>query len=309
MFMGGGSPMRFSFLPLILAGVLSAQELPPVPSTSTAVTQHNVSMTHSDLYCAGYLGKPRPRGQRSHYVAAGSETPHQARYSAGEYIYLRGTDYEPGTRVSIVRELHDVNRLSPFSGRDKLSKHAGQAYADVGYAVVQQAKGKDVTVAKVEFACESIVPGDQVVPFTARQILSYRKTSTLDRFPSEAPSLAGKIVGARNLEQFVGAGSAVYLNVGSDHGLKPGDYLRIVRGYDRKDFDLADAASYDQTIKEDSQKNPPQMPKKELKNLPRHVIGELMVLSTQDTTATAFVGSVLEEVHLGDTVELETEAR
>jgi hypothetical protein len=41
--------------------------------------------------------------------------------------------------------------------------------------------------------------------------------------------------------------------------------------------------------------------------LPKHVVGEAIVLSTQPRSATAMLTFSLEDVHVGDMVELETE--
>jgi hypothetical protein len=294
--------MRSWFLLLTLAGVLSAQELPPVPAPNTSVTQPTIPVTNADLYCAGFIGKPLPK---DHFVAAGLETPHQSRFSAGEFIYLQGTGYEPGARVSLVREIRDPNQFSPFEDTEKLLKKTGQMYAELGYAVVQDVRANNIAVAKVEFACESIVPGDQVVAFETKQPVSFRARSTVDRFPKAPSSVTGRIAAARNFEQFLAGGSKIYMNIGNDKGVKPGDYFRIVRGYDRREFDLADVHGYGQTLTEDTQKNPPHFPNNKLKDLPKHVVGEAVVLSTRDTTATAMVSFALEEVHVGDTVELE----
>jgi hypothetical protein len=78
-----------------------------------------------------------------------------------------------------------------------------------------------------------------------------------------------------------------------------------VRGYERNEFDLAAVQSYDQTLAEDTQKKAPHLATKKLKDLPRHVIGEAVVLSTKNSTATAVVSFAMEEIHVGDRVELE----
>lgn len=298
--------MKYWLIVLALAGVVSAQEAVSVKPGKATASEHTYPVSQSDLYCAGFMSKPL---SRDHFVAAGLQTPQQARYAIGDFIYLSGTGYEPGVRVSIVRQAHDPNRFAPFAGQDSLVKHNGEIYADLGYATVTETRPNNIAIAKVEFTCDPIVPGDQVVPFVVRQPVSYRQRSTAERFPDATSSVSGRIVASRNFEQFLGPGSNIYLNVGAKRGVKPGDYFRIVRGYERRAFDLAAVESYGQTLAEDTQKNAPRYPSKKLKELPHHLVGEAVVLSTHDDTATAIVSFVLEEVHVGDTVELEGEGK
>lgn len=289
--------------PALYAQTASQAALPTPTAVNANVTERNVTVTTSDLYCAGFV--TRTAVGKDHFVAGGLNTPHQSRFSTGDYIYLRGGTYQPGTRVSLVREVQDPNRFTAYAGVDQLLKQAGQQYADLGYAVVVENRGVGIAVAKVEFTCDTLVQGDQVVPFVAKQPIAYRRLSTMDQFPAAPASVAGRIIAAKDFNGYVGSGHKVYINLGTDRGLKPGDYLRVVRGYNPKEFDGADASVFNATIAEDTQKNPPSVTGAQLKDLPRHVVGEVIVLSTQAGTATAMVTFALEELHVGDFVEVE----
>jgi hypothetical protein len=272
------------------------------PAFTTNVNETDYPITHSDLYCAGFISRPSAVDR---FVAGGPDMPDQSRFTQGDYIFLRGHDFQPGTRVSIVRQLHDPNRLHPFPGVHKQQEEAGQVYADIGYAVVLQQRPTNIAVARVEFACDEIVDGDQVMPFVAKQLPSYRIHSSLDRFPVEAAKVNGRIVAARDFDQYLGAGQKVYLNVGAKQGLAAGDYFRIMRGYQRDHMDIADAPMNSAPSYDDSQKIAPRLSSAQLGDLPHRVVGELIVISTQDTTATGMITFALEDVHLGDNVEME----
>ncbi len=275
---------------------------PTPPASTSVVTQADQPITHSDLYCAGYLSpQPVPRDS---FVAGGLGTPVQSRFGTHDYIFLRGTSFTPGTRVSLVRAMRDPNLMEPFSGEGQRMKRAGQIYGDLGYAVIIGQRGNN-TVAQVEFSCEDILPGDLVVPFEIRPEVRYRLHSTTDRFPAEAASLNGNIVGARDFDQYIGSNRKVYVNLGANEGLKPGAYLRIVRGYDVRAMDVTDAATTGQTLQEDTQKSAPMLPSAQYHQLPQRVVGEAIVLRTLPTTATAMITFALEDVHIGDRVELE----
>lgn len=282
--------------------------LSPTPPPVTAnVTQRLVPITHSDLYCSGFMTKEQLPQER--FVQGGLNTPHTTRYVVSDLIFLHGTGYQPGTRVSIVRKLRDPNRYYLFHDESQLVKSGGQAYKDLGYADIIENRGADIAVARVEFSCDTIVLGDLVIPFMARPAVPYRETSTVDRFPAEAPRPVAYIVMNKDFDQYFGAGAKVYLNTGADRGLRPGDYLRIVRTYQKAEMDTADAASYSASEMEDTQKSPPHISKGKLqKDLPRRVVGEVVILGVQPSSSVAMVTFSLEEIHIGDSVERESPA-
>ncbi len=291
-----------------MTGYLAAQAArpTPLPENPTAVGARIEQLLHplsySDVYCAGFVAKPSKVKQ---FVTGGLNTPHQNRFAAGNYIFLKGNDFSAGSRVSIVRKLNDPNRFYPFHGESK-TRGESQIYADVAYAVVVEQRANGVAIAQLEFSCDEVVVGDQVVPFAARQVPPYRSRSSLERFPVGAAQLSGRILAARDFEQYLGAGRKVYIDLGAQQGLKSGDYFRIVRGYERRDVDVADANIRHSRSADDTQKLMVKLPEQRLSELPRRVVGEVIVLSTQPNSATAMITFALEDVHVGDRVELES---
>ncbi len=273
-----------------------------VPKASAGVSETLVPVTHADLYCAGFV--TRETYSRDRYVLGGATTPNTTRFSRGEFVYLAGKGYQPGTRVSIIRELKDSNASMTYEGQSKLLRETGSLYAEVGYADVVEIRG-DVAVAKLEFSCDSTVPGDQVVPFVEKQPVSVRTRTSVDQFPAAKPKLAGQLVAAQDLDQFVGAGQKVYFNLGSGKGVKPGDYFLLTRGYSRGDMDIADQASLRATVMEDTQRNPAPVTNAALQKAPRHVLGELVVLEVTPAGATGMITFATEEIHVGDVAEAE----
>lgn len=278
-------------------------KVPPTPAPSAQLTEPVLPVTYSDLYCAGFVAPQLL--PHDHFIASGMGTPVQSRYYEGNFVYLRGDSYTPGSRVSLVRELQDPNRYTPFPAGKRLLEKAGQLYAELGYATVVENRGAGIAVAQIEFSCESIVPGDLVVPFSPKEAVSYRRRSTMDRFPAEHGKVSARIMASRNFDQFPGSGSKVYINVGENSGVKPGDYFRVVRNYADASLDPTDLETFQQPVGEDTQQKPPQMRHKQLRDLPDRAIGEIFVLNTQANTATAMITFAMEEVQIGDTVELE----
>jgi hypothetical protein len=276
----------------------------PVPTRlSATISERDVPLTKSDLYCAGFVSSQAL--PRNHFIGAGLETPLQSRYTEHSYVFLRGGGYIPGTRLSVVREVADFNHYSPFPAAGNLLAKTGKVYRDIGYLVVKEIRGTGTAVGELEFACEEALPGDLVVPFVAKQPVAYRERSRLGLFPAAAAKVSGKIVAARDFMSYLSAGQKIYVTAGERQGIKPGDYLRIVRDYRPSSLEQTDAATFEASMIDDTQQHAPQMPKNELKELPRRVLGEALVLSTHPGTATAMITFSLEPAQLGDIVELE----
>jgi hypothetical protein len=268
--------------------------------------------TYADLYCAGMISKQLLPD--ANYVAGGLQTPNTTKYVTGDVIYLAGSGYQPGAQYSIVRELRDMNQYEVYPGQHALLAATGQPYAELGYVKILDTRSK-MAVAQVEFSCDSILPGDVAVPFTEKSIVNFHAPIKFDRFAPPSGRLTGRIVLAKDFDAILGTGMKVYINVGSNQGVKIGDYFRAVRGYSADRKDPVDSLSFKASVGEDTQKRPPNYghlplvknsgPSINVGELPRRAVGELVVIGVTPTTATGMITFALEDVHIGDGVELE----
>lgn len=274
-----------------------------VGAPTANVTVQRVPVSRSDIYCSGYLTRQAP--DRTKFVAGGLESPHTARFVERDLVFLKGSGYKPGDQVSMIREWRNPDDSELYKGTSKILAETGQPFQDIGYARIVELRGSDIAVAKVEFSCEPAVTGDLVVPFVERPSVTVSPTVTLDRFPADKSPLEGKIVLARDGDQFISRGRKVYLNIGWEKGVKVGDYFRVTRGYTPEESDQADAATLNSTVMEDTQKNAPKFPNKDLGELPRRLLGEVVIICATPVSATGMVTVMLEEMHVGDEVELE----
>ena len=120
---------------------------------------------------------------------------------------------------------------------------------------------------------------------------------------------------AKDFDAEIGPGVKVYMNVGSNQGVKPGDYFRAVRPYEADHHDPVDSLSFKASTNEDTQLKQAVIdpnfftktggPVIHVRDLPRRAVGEIVVISTTPTTATGMVVFAMESVHLGDQVELD----
>ena len=170
-------------------------------------------------------------------------------------------------------------------------------------------------IAQVEFSCDPIVPGDIAVPFAEKPAVSFHSPVRFDRFAPSNGKTSGRIVMAKDFDTVVGTGQKVYMNVGASQGVKVGDYFRAVRSYEADLKDPVDSLSFKASTTEDTQKDPPSVEPKfmshskgqviRVADLPRRAVGEIVVISATDTTATGMIVFALEDVHVGDGVELD----
>jgi hypothetical protein len=268
--------------------------------------------TYSDLYCAGFVS--RNLLPDANFVAGGLDTPNTTQYGDGELIYLTGKGYQAGQRYSVIRELRDPNRYEMFAGQFAMLKAMGQPYADLGIIRVVDTRSR-TAIAHVELSCAPILPGDIIAPFAERATIPPHGPLRFDRFVPPTGKSSGRIVMAKDFDTELGTGMKVYLNLGANQGVKVGDYFRAVRSYEADLHDPVDSLSFKASTTDDTQANPPNFEKAPMggshgptihvADLPRRAVGEIVILSTTPTTATGMIVFAMEDMHIGDVVEMD----
>jgi outer membrane protein OmpA-like peptidoglycan-associated protein len=289
-------------LMLAMATAAVAQQGQAPQVTLTNIVTRQQAPTYSDLYCAGFITN-QPL-QRLGFVAGGWGTPHMVRFSEREYVYLEGSGFSLGAQYSIVRQARDPNLYESFRGQTALLRHLGRAYSDIGRVRVVAIRN-NMAITQVESNCTDIMEGDAAIPFVERQTPVMHAKITFDRFAPPNGKLTGRIVMAKDFDTMAGTGRKVYLNVGANQGVKAGDYFRAVRSYSSYRDDEADNLSFKASSYDDMQIPAGVFPYSRLREFPRVSLGEMVVLSVSPTSSTAMVTLSLEDIHLGDGVELE----
>ena len=307
------------FLILLTPLVLMAQQggsgdTTPAGTVLTSVnfpTERLITPTAADLYCAGFITKPI--GSKNQFVAGGLESPFTTRFANDEAIYLSGK-YEVGEKYTIVRELVDPNRYELFAGQWSALKAAGQPYEELARVQVVDTRGK-MAVAKVEFSCDTVMPGDYVVPFVEKPAAAFHSPMRLDRFALASGQVSGRIILAKDFDSELGNGGKVYLNIGASQGLKVGDFLRATRTYEATAHDAVESLSFKANTKEPTQTkqtvidpgflNRASGPAVHVSEMPRRAVGEIVIVGVTPATATGMIVFSLEPVHVGDRVEFD----
>ncbi|HTW58632.1 MAG TPA: hypothetical protein VMD99_10895 [Terriglobales bacterium] len=283
-----------------------------LPTSVSFPTERVQTPTYADMYCAGFISKQMLPD--ANYVMGGLETPSTTKFTRGDMIYLQGNGYSAGAEYEIVRALKDIDEYEMYPGEKKLLKETGQPYEEVGRIRVIDTRSK-AAIAQIEYSCDGINPGDTAIPFAEKQIVNFHAPIHFDRFLPASSRLTGRIVMGKDFDSQLGTGQKVYLNVGSAQGVKVGDFFRAVRSYEADLEDPVDSLSFKAALAEDTQLKTPSVdpnlltkgngPVIHVRDLPRRAVGEILILSVTNTTATGMVVFSMEDVHAGDTVELD----
>ncbi len=293
----------------------------PAPEGTIATTANfpieRVQMpTSNDIYCAGFISKQTLPD--AHYVAGGLQTPSTTKFVNGDVVYLHGTGYTPGSEYEIIRELRDMNEYEMFPGQRKLLKATGQPYMEVARVMVIDTRSK-TAIARVKFACDPVNPGDTAIPYVEKPAIAFHPPVRFDRFLPASSKVSGRILMGKDFDSVLGTGQKLYFNVGSNQGVKVGDYFRAVRNYDVDLHDPVDSLSFKAAYSEDTQKKQASFdpglweksngPVLHVRDLPRRAVGEVVVIGVTPTTATGMVVFSMEDIHVGDGVELDEQAQ
>jgi hypothetical protein len=310
---------------LVLSAIAAAQEttLVETPNAQGIIeTAPNVPFvryqtpTLADIYCSGFMTKEHIAD--ANYVNGGLETPDSTKYGRGEIVYLKGSGYQVGQLYSIVRELHDLNEYELYEGQHKIQAASGNAYADIGRVRILDTRSHSA-IAQVELSCDPINPGDVAIPFVEKQPIAFHAPGHFDRFAPPNGKLTGRIVLGKDFDGFLGTGVKLYMNMGSNQGVKVGDYFRVVRSYSETLADPIDALTFKGGTagggSEDTQAKPATYeanrftkgkgPNIHVADFPRRAVGEVVVLNVTPTASSAMVVFALEDIHAGDTVEMD----
>jgi hypothetical protein len=327
----------------VLAGTASAQSdtqtnpaprqrpTPPtvagiVPSAENAPGN---AAGRNELYCGGFIQyAPAPNNLQ---IVGGVEEQQQFTYTQGNYVYINaGTDQN----IRVGQEFSVIRPRGQF--RSKLTKKSGWlgVYTqELGQLRVVSVKER-VSVAVVTFSCEMMLLGDLLRDYAPQRVSpKTRADLNLDRFSDPNGKQNGRIVLARDLREAVTRNDIVFIDLGTDDQIKPGDYFTIYRpvgkgnvtgtkgtdeispsasgGFQSDEFRGGKFSSKASRVEDPNNTGiyGPVVTTTEVKGrrpkLPRKVVGELVVLSVQKRTATAVITRIAQEVHTGDFVELQ----
>lgn len=272
----------------------------PQDSGSSRDKSYNEQPGHlvdeTDIRCGGYIVE---NGKRSDLFIAENEEPAFDGITTGTLFYLnRGADesrLQPGSEFNIVEREGKV--LHPVSERSQ-----GYYIKRLGEARVLKVLA-DTAIAVVTFACDEIRVGDELVAIE-HQPVPQRPVPAFDRLRMERNGKpVGYIIHTSDTVVRAATGDLVSIDLGSEDGINPGDFLTA--------FELMRPgkrpyqADYHFTFNSEVFSRTDLHYDYERDEFPAKPVGQLVVLSTANHTATAKVISSITEVHVGTMVEVD----
>jgi hypothetical protein len=204
----------------------------------------------------------------------------------------------------VVRAVTDVNRREAFKGQHDMLAGLGTLYDRVARIEVQVLHEKTST-AKVLSSCQPALAGDIAIPWNVQAASAYKVPRMTDRFAPSSGKATGLIASAKDFDQWLGEGKIVYLNLGTSAGLQTGSYLRVVRPYLQGANAAFGKAASNYLTELTGTSVGKRLTPEEVASFPREVVGEVMVLSAEEGSATGIITYSRWEVSVGDAVEIE----
>ncbi|HYP53508.1 MAG TPA: hypothetical protein VEQ42_08205, partial [Pyrinomonadaceae bacterium] len=251
-------------------------------------------------------------------------------YAGGDLVFVTAGSAQ-GMQVG--REFAVVRPRGRFkSPHTEKGGHLGVFTQVVGRLRLVEVK-RDVSVALVSGSCEAVMLGDVLRNITEIVNPPDRSGIPLERFADPTGKRQGRIVMARDNREMLSRSQVVYIDLGREDDLKPGDILTIFRplgtgsvtGIDRAEISSNTHDGYesrrfrggtfsnkakraaDPNGDDPEDNRPLTTPEVKARRpaMPRQVVGEVFVVRVEQRTATAVITRVAQEIHTGDSVELQ----
>jgi len=287
---------------LLLASATLAQDNPASQEVSTqqGIGSPTAPNFHA-VYCSGfYSDEKMPSDVR---LISGEESNNRLVFTEGNYVFInRGSaqGVRVGDRFSIVRPENDVNDVQWFKWQHQLHKAMGTHYIDAGQVEIVNVQ-PNVSTALIKYSCDYMQRGDIALAMVERPAPPYKPAEKFDRFAPVSGKSVGMLVSGRDYANVYGKNSAIYVNLGTNQGVKVGDYFRIFR-YQGSHAETSEYYSDYQYSMYGFGSTPV---KYEWNDLPREVLGEGIVLSVSRNSSTMFVTYSKLDLYAGDYVEIE----
>ncbi|MFZ3215640.1 MAG: hypothetical protein WA192_06225 [Candidatus Acidiferrales bacterium] len=286
-------------LVLSLSGVAaSAQYQPSAP-------------TQKDVYCTGTITNESV--PHDTYVITGEGSNYKITFQDGDYVYLNkgaSEGVKVGDEFSVIRSVSDPTETEWAKWQFDIIRKLGTWWEDEGRVRVVVAQ-PNTSIAQVEKACGYVQRGDVILPFKERPTPPLKSEANFDRFAPFSGKATAMVMIGKGFQVELGTNDIFFINLGSQQGVRVGDYFRIFRytgtqhetAYQTKNFAF-DAGTADAVY--GRQYGFGSVPAKwKWDNTPREVIGEGIVLRTGTNSATVLTTFALREFFVGDYVELE----
>jgi hypothetical protein len=290
-----------SLASLMLALGASAQNTQVQVVNTSSPLHEAASPDYTAVYCSGFVTDEKVPSEVR--MISGEESADKIVFTSGDYVYInRGSvqGVRVGDRFSIVRPDKDPNEVPWFKWQEKLLKAMGTLYSDAGEVQITTVH-PNVSIGMVKFSCDYLQRGDIALPMTERPTPPFKPAEKFDKFAPVSGKSVGMLVAGLAYTQSYGKNSTVYVNLGTNQGVKIGDYLRVFRYQG-----TSSATSVNFPDFQYSMYGFGSTPTKyKWNDLPRDVIGEGIVMNVTHNACAVFITYSKLDMYAGDYVEIE----
>lgn len=279
----------------------------------------------SETVCGGFI-EQTPQAAAGQIVGAEQERERRV-YAQGNLVFI-DAGAQSGVRVG--QEVSVVRPRGQF--RSKFSRKSGSlgVYTqEVGLLRVVRVRDR-VSVAEITAACTDILFGDLLRHSQPREAPQARPEAALDRFAEPTGKQTGRIVLSRDGREVLSRDQIVFIDLGAEDNVRVGDYLTVFRpeghgrladygdeiganhrrGFESEKLRGGGFSIQGQRVEDvDGPRSGGNVKSSEIKRrrpeVPRKVVGEVVVTRVEGRTATAVVTRAAQELHTGDAVEVQ----
>ena len=333
------SSFRFSLLLLLLlvlaSGVQTTAQTPaPTPKVIAPEAKKPLEVAaRSKLFCTGYIRLQRlPKMPE---IVGALEEQEERTFSDGEIVYINAGSQQgikEGQNFQIIRPRGDVKGVH----RQKKG-FLGTYIQEVGQLTVFKVR-ENTSAAQITSSCgDMVMLGDLLTAIPDRVSPLQRAAAEVDRFADPTGKQFGRLMMAKDSREVLSNNDVVYIDLGVEDNVKPGDYLTIYRplgtgnitrvdneelarnratgfqsdrfrggGFSTEGMRAKDSTAF---VNAEGRYRYRPITTREVKKhrppMPRKIVGEMVIIDVQTRTATAIITRVVGEAHTGDWVEIQ----
>ncbi|MFI5180805.1 MAG: hypothetical protein ACHQPI_05405 [Thermoanaerobaculia bacterium] len=263
-------PLPVFLLALAVVGpgsLAMAEDKPAAPASATAISPPLPIGVEADVYCTGWIDNVGVVFPASIFSAERVDSK-QGLFE-GDIVYVSAGTKQgvaAGQEYWVVRPDRTVYKTG--SVLDVL----GRVYLTPGRIRVLCAQD-DAAIAEIVLSCSDINVGDSLLPFEPVPVPLVRRTAPLSSCDPSSGKVSGHIVDDFDSVTAIMKNSIVYLDLGEEDGVMPGDFFSVYR-----------VPSSEYAV--------------------RIMLGEASILTTKRKTSVAIITAMRDTMYAGDRVEM-----
>ncbi len=253
-----------------------------------------------ELYGTGFITKEMVKMDA--FIIGAEDEDHERYLGEGEIVYLNkgmNQNVVPGAKFEIIRNTGKV--FNPIT-----KKFVGYYYKQIGILKVLISHDTN-SIAKIEYATDAAFIGDGLLNYEKKNFIEGNRNYKMTRFMEDTGKATGNVVFIENYKTFAGQEEVIYLDLGKNSGIKPGDYVSIYTRYGKYKVEGELGRTISQTnFKPSKAKDFKRQKKIALKNrnIPRVINGDAIVLEVYDTACKAIIVENRKPIHIGDYAQI-----